>query len=110
MSDDDFDNDQQPQQPKDPAQAFIEEVTYGDPAAAAQKLREFVEGERNSSRERDAMAHANWDEDPLPRTPPRPIGTGSRYMARVSQAPCLILTAPDAVAPRIAMTVRTAVA
>jgi hypothetical protein len=51
MSDDDFENTEH--QPKDPAQAFIEEVTYGDPSAAAQKLKDFVETE---------AAARNWRE------------------------------------------------
>ena len=43
-------------------------------------------------------------------TQPRPIGTRTGDMTRVSHAPVLILTAPDALAPRIAMAVRTAIA
>jgi hypothetical protein len=42
--------------------------------------------------------------------PPRAMGTRRGYMARVSQAPGLILTAPAAMAKRAAMAVRTAVA
>ncbi len=43
-------------------------------------------------------------------TPPRTIGTIGGNMASMSQAPTLILTAPDAVAPPIAMVVRTTAA
>ena len=46
----------------------------------------------------------------LPTAPPRANGTRRGYMARVSQAPGFILTAPAAVAKRAAMAVRAAVA
>ena len=42
--------------------------------------------------------------------PPRAIGTIGGDMASMSQAPTLILTAPDTTAPRIAMVVRTTAA
>jgi hypothetical protein len=57
-----------------------------------------------------ARALGGADGSALPATPPRAIGTRRGYMARVSQAPGFILTAPAAVAPRAAMAVRTAVA
>jgi hypothetical protein len=44
------------------------------------------------------------------KAPPRPTGTRSGHMARVSQAPGLVLAAKAAAAPRTAMSVRTAVA
>jgi hypothetical protein len=43
-------------------------------------------------------------------TPPRPIGSIGGDVASMSEAPTLILTAPDAAAPRIAMVVRTTAA
>jgi hypothetical protein len=43
-------------------------------------------------------------------TPPRSVGGISSDVASMSEAPTLILTAPDAAAPRIAMVVRTTAA
>ena len=43
-----------------------------------------------------------------PKTAHPPIGTTNSYMARMSHAPVLVLTAEDALAEAIAMAVRTA--
>lgn len=71
-----------------------------------------VEQERDPRSASGSLADASCEAPKaiaLP-TPPRPVGTGSGYMTRVSHAPVLILTAQNALAPRIAMAVRTAVA
>ena len=57
-----------------------------------------------------ARALDGADGSALPAAPPRAIETRRGYVARVSQAPGFILTAPAAVAQRAAMAVRTAVA
>jgi hypothetical protein len=72
--------------------------------------RTIIEFTQESLRRRDQCVERVSEGERLPKTMQISIGHARGRMAGCSQAPVLILAAPDALAPSIAMTIRTAAA